>query len=144
MKRLLALSTVLAIAGCATSPVSLQESRGVAPDRMYAYQAVPSGDYGTVVTIRDSGFQARGCGTYIYIDDTPAAMLGTSERAEFKVRSGEHVLGASPSGRGSCGWGDAKNSLRRNISISVKTGINQYFRIAIGPSGEISLNPTSF
>ncbi|HEY0342105.1 MAG TPA: hypothetical protein VGC34_14965, partial [Steroidobacteraceae bacterium] len=94
MKNVVLLLTCL-LSGCATSPVSTDAARTVPDSRVLTPRwrtSAPSS--GTLLVKRDSGFLGGGCAIRLSIDGVPAADLRTSEKIEFDLPPGEHLLAA--------------------------------------------------
>jgi hypothetical protein len=140
MKTTLIALTVLALAGCATTPISQSQARQAPASRLFAYQTPMGKDDGTLIVVRDKGALGSGCRNIVYIDGKESALLSSSEKATFYVAAGRHLLGNAPSGNGLCG---GKTSLNRTIAIDVVAGHTSTFRLAILGDGGGTLMPTS-
>jgi outer membrane lipoprotein-sorting protein len=66
---------VALLAGCATSPTPSNEAKQAPASQLSAYQAKPSGAYGTMQVIRDSGQTGSLCSMAVFIDGKQAAKL---------------------------------------------------------------------
>lgn len=142
MKRILLLAGVLALTGCVTAPVSIDQAKQVPPGRVFAFQQAPGPNDGTLVLIRDSGALGSGCRIVIYIDDVRAASFSTKEKAELTIPAGDHILASGPTGNGICGMGKGRESLKRSVAIHIKPGHTSTYRIAIG-NGGVDVMPTT-
>jgi hypothetical protein len=83
-----------------------------------------------------------GCRTVIYVDHKRAAELSQSEKVELYIPAGEHILASGPTGNGLCGMGDAEESMKRPITISVKPNHTSIYRVAMLSTGA-TLMPTT-
>jgi hypothetical protein len=143
MKKLWMMVACAALAGCATSPIPSEKAVNAPSDRVYEYSKPQSDNDSELVIVRDSGFLGSGCRAAVYVDDKLSAMLSKSEKVSLYVPSGEHLLAVSPSGNGICGVGDAKNSLKRTITITAKPRHRSDFRIAVLGDGGLTLMQTT-
>ena len=136
--KLAIVSTVLlALSGCATSPVPDSETKPVPSDRIIApkyLEAAP--DTGIVTVKRDRGVGGSACSIRFFVDAQPVADLRTSERVVLHLPVGEHVLSAHPNGM--CGGG------LREVRATVASSAALSFRNGYGGSGDLSINPTMF
>ncbi|WP_315136859.1 hypothetical protein [Achromobacter marplatensis] len=85
------------LAGCSTTPVSADKAAPVPPERLYAFQTPPAGDFGTAVVTRDSGFVGSACYVVLKINGTKAAAFGTAETATLYMPAGD-VIAETDSG----------------------------------------------
>lgn len=129
MKYLLLIAALLAIAGCAPTPISADQAEPIPPDRIFANSQKSDAE---LVVTRDSGFAGSGCTIRFYIDGKPAADFHSGEVARFGVSAGQHTLAAEPIRIcGGSGIGEAE--------VTVKAGDTVRRRIA-----GASVTPTSF
>lgn len=135
-------AAVIALAGCATHPVSSSEAVPVPQDRVFAFRT-PASTSGTLVVVRDEGYISSGCPMAFYVDGQLAAYLRTGEIATFHVPAGTRILGAGPAGKGMCTWGN-EDAHRRETTFSVGEGTSTKIRLAITHEGVIQVTPTAF
>lgn len=135
-------AALLALAGCATKPISMAEAVPVPMVRLLAFQSQVPGSQGTIITIRDAGFTGGGCNMAVYIDGTLSARIGAGEMASFNVAAGDHIIGTGPTGRGTCNL--AADRLRRETPVSLAHGQTKRFRISINPNSGPAIEPTAF
>ncbi len=130
---ILALS-VLVLAGCATAPVSMQESRSVDTSHLVAS---PSGrvanaqEGGHLIVVRDRGFSGSAANLRLSIDGVAVADLRPSGRYEVFLKEGEFVLAAIP----------VPNLFSANTAaeaaVTIKRGQTYVFRAGFGYGGVI-------
>lgn len=144
MKLIAAACAAVVLTGCATAPVSPDAAKRVPPERIFAYQRPASPTDGTLLLIRDSGALGSGCRVVIYIDHVQAASFSTSEKALLNIPAGRHVLASGPTGKGLCGVGKGKESMKRSVTIDIKAQHTSVYRIAIGMGGDgVDVMPVS-
>ncbi len=93
MKLFVGLAVVMALAGCSTSPVTVNNADPVPASRLHAFSG--KSDAKLIVT-RDTGLYGSGVNYSIYIDGTLAADFASGEVAAFGIKSGKHILGIQP------------------------------------------------
>ncbi len=122
MKYLIGAMALVLLAGCSTSPISVDKADPVPQSRIYAFSNKTDAQ---IVVTRDSGLYGAGCNYRLYIDGTLSAEFASGEVAKFGVKPGKHILGIKPSA--ACGgWGlverevqvGAGESVRRRITLS--------------------------
>ena len=139
MKMVLLLGIALsALCGCASSPVSIKDAIQVPADRVLAFQEPTQDKSASLSVIRDSAFQGGGCYYALWINQTLAARLDTSEVAKFFVEPGELLLrvGRDPQGNGLCALGQDQWVQRETL---LKPGEQKTFRMTIGVNGELDI-----
>lgn len=139
MKKLVGLFyVVLAISGCATTPMAPSSAVHVANDRLITFQAPITGPSGTLVVTRDKGFLGSGCYYGFFINNVLAARLDSSETATFHVAAGELVLrsGRDPLGRALCATMKQEWTQRETI---LRDGETKYFRLSIDVNGKTDI-----
>lgn len=123
---------VLALAGCATTPIPAEQADPVPASRLFAFQS-PSGGQAMIVVTRDTGFTGGACNTKLSIDGRLAAEIGPGETAKFYVSPGERMLSAS-----SCGSG------LKEREANAQSGGTKQFRISIDSAMSLDLSPTAY
>lgn len=136
MKLLFAFLALVLLVACSTSPVEPESASAVPTERIIAYQDKPTGDYGTIVVTRDTGFMGGGCKAGVWIDGVKAAIFATGETATFYRPAGVITLSVGPGSGGLCASWD-----RRTIETTVKTGQTRRYRIALFANGGLSIEP---
>lgn len=131
------------VSGCATSPVALTDAKPVPADRIYAYRQPVNGASGTLVVVRDEGFQSKGCPVAFYIDGTLAAHVRAGETVTLTVPVGNRILGIGPAGKGLCSLADEATH-RRETSLAVDSGSQTKVRVAVVGEGFYQVTPTAF
>jgi len=129
----------LLLAGCATSPVPVNEAQQAPASRVTGYQAEVSGG-GQIIVTRDSGFPGGGCYATVFINGEPVARLNPKEKAHFNVPAGEWVVGAGLAGTALCGM----NAERLEAEAQIKPGQTKRFRVHTSSDGDVSVRPTTF
>ncbi|SDO77276.1 3-isopropylmalate dehydratase [Pseudomonas jinjuensis] len=124
MRSILAVLSLLALAGCSSVPSD--EVQPVPEKRLLAYQQATA--HSTQLTVeRDTGFLGAGCFVAFSIDRQLVARIGASESASFHVPPGTHVvgIGIDEEGDGLC----SKGYLRRELAVTLAAGETGRFRI---------------
>jgi hypothetical protein len=101
MKYFVLLATAMVfLAGCATSPVKISAALPVPSGRLLpAYTDLASGSTESkapIIVIRDSGFAGSAATVRLYVDGSEIAELLPSEKVEFFLPVGEHIIGTLP------------------------------------------------
>lgn len=138
MRKTLTALALIALTGCATSPVPNAQAISAPADRLLAHQAdLPVA--GKITVIRDSGFLGSGCYATIFINGDRAAKLDPKEKATFILPPGEWVVGAALEGGGLCG----ANEKRTETETVLKQGQEKHFRVFSAPDAGLDVRPTS-
>jgi hypothetical protein len=128
----IALPCILGLAGCATSPVGVNDSKpGVVIQNPWLS---PSPGTGEVFLIRDKGFTGSLCAETIYVDSQEVAELRTGQGISVYLPPGDHIAGVKPDGI--CVGGTAA------LSINVVAGRRQVYRVARQQSGDLKIEPS--
>ena len=115
MRRIIATGALLlALGGCATSPMRVSEARPVPASQMYAIKSQGTQDPGRLTIFRDDGFDGAGCDVVFYIDGQRAAKIGPGQKASFVLPAGKVNLGAGLAESGLCA-GVAIKTVAANI-----------------------------
>ena len=115
MRRIIATGALLlALGGCATSPMRVSEARPVPASEMYAIKSQGTQDPGRLTIFRDDGFDGAGCDVVFYIDGQRAAKIGPGQKASFVLPAGNVNLGAGLAESGLCA-GVAIKTVAANI-----------------------------
>lgn len=139
MRILIAGLALAALAGCATSPVSVNEAVPAPVERVTAYQKPVDGG-GTIIVTRDSGFPGGGCFATVFLNGRPVARLDPKEKASFNVPAGEWMVGAALDGKALC----ALNPERLEAEALIKPGQTKRYRIYTSADGDVGVKPTTF
>lgn len=136
MQRLMCVAVMMALSGCATTPIPAEEADPVPIARLLAYQEALV-DGATLIVTRDRGFTGSTCNTVFFINGKPAAEIGAGERATFQVLPDKrNIIGVS-------GAGVCSTSLKeREVSIGI--GDVARYRISIDATMSMDLSPTAF
>lgn len=125
MRRIIATGALLlALGGCATSPISVSEARPVPADKMYALKDQGTKDPGRLTVLRDDGFDGAGCDVVFYIDGQRAAKIGPGQKASFVLPAGEVNLGTGLAESGLCAGVAIKT-----VAANIKRGKEVIYRI---------------
>lgn len=125
---------VVILAGCATSPVPAEKVKTAPSDRLHGFQEIPSGEFGTMVVTRDSGFTGSACYIVLKLDGEKTASFGTSETATFFLEPGEKLAEMST---GICG------AAERGREVVITAGQARRYRIALDIATGYSLMRTN-
>jgi hypothetical protein len=115
---------LLALGGCATSPLPVSEARPVPADKMYAFKSQGTKAPGRLTIVRDDGFVGAGCDAMFYIDGQRAAKIGPGQKASFVLPAGEVNLGAGLAESGLCSGAAIKT-----VAARIKPGKEVIYRI---------------
>jgi len=138
MKLFLGALALIALAGCATSPVPSDQAISAPSERLLSHQADLPGA-GKITVIRDSGFLGGGCYATIFLNGGRVAKLDPKEKATFILPPGEWVVGAALEGSGLCG----ANEKRTETETILKQGQEKFFRVFSAPEAGLDVRPTS-
>jgi hypothetical protein len=137
LTRLFVIAFALAIAGCATRPVSNAEATAVPSERIIDSKFLePTADAGIVTVKRDRGFGGSACSSRVFVNAKPVADIRTSEKVVIYLPAGEYIFSAWPNGV--CGGGMSE------VRANVKAGVELNFRIGYGSNGSFTINATAF
>lgn len=139
MKLVMSMSMATLLVGCATSPTPSNEAKQAPASQLSAYQAKPSGAYGTLQVIRDSGQTGSLCSMAVFIDGKQAARLDPGQKASFYLPPDSVSIGAAYTGSGICSMGAA----RVEREAIVKDGAIKKYRVFTGGDGQIDILPTT-
>jgi hypothetical protein len=90
---------LLAVSGCASTPIKAADSKPVPDERVYLNEKLPPEGNARVFFIRDAAFAGLfGAGLYhhVYINGVKAVSLNPGEKASFVLAPGEYIFGAIP------------------------------------------------
>lgn len=139
MRILIGALAVALLAGCATSPTPSGEAKPAPASQLSAYQSKPSGSYGTLQVIRDSGHTGSLCSMAVFIDGKQAAKLDPGQKASFYLPLDSVSVGAAYTGSGICSMG----ADRVEREATVKDGVVRKYRVFTGGDGQIDILPTT-
>ncbi|MGH8387243.1 MAG: hypothetical protein ACRESJ_17415 [Pseudomonas sp.] len=139
MRTLIGLMAVAMLAGCGTSPTPSGQARQAPPSQVLAYQSKPSGAYGTLQIIRDSGHTGSMCSMAIFIEGKQVAKLDPGQKASFYLPPDSVSVGAAYTGSGICSMG--ANRIEREAVV--KDGAVKKYRVFTGGDGQIDILPTT-
>jgi hypothetical protein len=135
--RYLAVFSLLSLAACATTPVTISQAPPVPSARILAPQLLAqASNTGSLVVKRDSGFMGSACTIRVFVDAVPVADLAPSEKVEVFVPFGEHSVVVTSNGI--CGGGTSETA------VVIMPERQRILRIASGQSGDIILQPSMF
>jgi hypothetical protein len=137
-RTLVAISILLLLAGCATTPTPIGEAKQAPQGRLLAYQEKNVNTTGTLVITRDAGFVGGGCYYGVSINGIFAARLDVGETSRFFLIPGEILLraGRDPQGIGLCGAGKDEWTQRETILRQHET---KFFRLSIDAFGKTDI-----
>lgn len=129
MKNFVFASVVLiALSGCATSPISNRDAQPVPADRIFHNEKLPIEGNTHVLFVRDVGFMDSGVYQHLFIDGKEAALINPGEKVEFTLAPGEHIFGVIPT--------DPFGSFTLNtIAQDLKPGKRYFYRIQMDGNG---------
>lgn len=107
--------------------------------QLSAYQREPSGVYGTLQVIRDSGHTGSLCSMAVFIDGKQAAKLDPGQKASFYLPPESVLVGAANTGSGVCSMG----ADRVEREAVMKDGVLKKYRVFTGGEGQIDILPTT-
>lgn len=136
--RYLAIFSLVSLAACATSPLTINQASSVPNSRILAPQLLAQrSNTGSLVVKRDSGFMGSACAIRVFVDAVPIADLAPSEKVEVFVAFGEHSVVVTSS-NSICGGGTSETA------VVIMPERQRILRIASGQSGDIILQPSMF
>ena len=134
---LIAFGAAMALAGCATTPVTAENATPVPASKLIAFGTPPAnGDYGTLIVTRDRGIIGSPCDTIIFIDGKEVGRIGAGETARFYIPASEFIIGAKPTA--ACAGG------LKEREVKLVGGTTKHYRISIDTSMSMDLSPTIF
>lgn len=138
MYKLLAMISLLAVTGCATTPVPFAAAKQAPAERLLAFQAKPANPSGTLYVTRDAGFLGGGCYYAVSINGTTAARLDVGEKSAFFVSPGEILIraGRDPQGKALCALGQDDWTQRDTL---IRENETKYFRLSIDANGKTDI-----
>ncbi|WP_460153554.1 hypothetical protein [Pseudomonas sp. S2_B07] len=139
MRILIGAVAIAMLAGCATSPTPSGEAKQARASQLSAYQSKPSGAYGTLQVIRDSGHTGSLCSMAVFIDGKQSAKLDPGQKASFYLPPDSVSVGAAYTGSGICSMG----ADRVEREATVKDGAVKKYRVFTGGDGQIDILPTT-
>jgi hypothetical protein len=135
--RFVAVSVILLLTACATTPLTVNQATTVPDSRILAPQLLgQASNTGSLVVKRDSGFMGSACTIRVFLDAVPVADLKPAEKVELFVALGEHSVVATATGI--CGGGTSE------AAVVIMPERQRILRIASGQSGDIFLQPSAF
>jgi hypothetical protein len=135
--RVFALTASLALFGCHTTPVALQDAASIPPDRLLAFQTQKGPDAAILLVTRDDGLMGSGCFVTLRINGVLSAKFELAEKARFVVPPGETLLRVSLDGRGLCSFNADYWTQRETI---LRPGETKTFRISTDAGGKVDIN----
>ncbi|PYD06805.1 hypothetical protein DND90_21720 [Pseudomonas syringae pv. maculicola] len=132
MRILAMLLTASVMAGCSTSPVSVDKADPIPQSRLHGFSKPAESQ---LVVTRDSGLYGSGVNYSLYIDGKLAADFASGEVAKFGISPGRHVLGIEPS--------TVFGGSQHESEINVKPGEVIRRRISLDGGG-FYLTPTAY
>jgi len=132
MRILTGILTSLLLAGCSTSPVSIDKADPVPQARIHGFSTKTESQ---LVVTRDTGLFGSGVNYSLYIDGALAAEFASGEVARFGISPGRHILGLAPSTM----FGGSQHE----SEINVKPGEVIRRRISLDGGG-FHLTPTAY
>ncbi|QRM19577.1 hypothetical protein GBK02_09260 [Dechloromonas sp. TW-R-39-2] len=135
---LLLASIVVTLFGCASQPMSNDESSHIpAEQRINGRLFISSPGTSEVTIKRDNSFGVP-CSTKVFIDGAPVADIYKTEKAVVWLPPGAYILSAKTNGI--CG---IKTGIVET-GMTIKLGEKRSFRISLSGGGELNLTPTAF
>ena len=139
MKLFVGALAVALLAGCATSPTPSSEAKQASASQLTAYQQKPSGSFGVLQVIRDSGHTGSLCSMAVFIEGRQVARLDAGQKGSFYLPPGAVSVGAAYTGSGICSMG----ADRVEREATVKDGAVKKYRVFTGGDGQIDILPTT-
>lgn len=139
MKLFVGALAVALLAGCATSPTPSSEAQQAPPSQLTGYQKKPSGSFGVLEVIRDSGHTGSLCSMAVFIEGKQVARLDAGQKASFYLPPETVSVGAAYTGSGICSMG----ADRVEREATVKDGTVKKYRVFTGGDGQIDILPTT-
>ncbi len=127
MRSMLAVVSLLALAGCSSWQADPADISPVPEERLRGFQTpVPGG--GELVVTRDFGIRGGGCYVAVLVDRRLAARIHVGEQVKLQVPAGMRILSieSDPEDDTLCG----KGNLLRERAVRVDAGDQLPFRIS--------------
>jgi hypothetical protein len=126
---------IVLFSGCASGPVATSQADNVPSSRILTQRWLsPLPGTGRLIVKRDSGVTGAACNIRVYIDDTPVADLGPSEKVELFLPAGDHVVKGET--KGICRGGESE------ITMAISPKERRVVRIISGKGEGIELRAT--
>ena len=132
--------SLLALAACSATSVTIEEAEFVPPDRLLAYQEQTDETTAKIEVIRDTGLIGSDCYMGVFLNRTLAARLAPGERAVFVVEPGTLTVrgGRDPQRKAMCG-------MEPGMVMTLKTTIGpdetKFFRLTVSELGIMGISP---
>lgn len=137
MKKIIGITLISLIAGCASSIPDNGEIRQVPENRIYNFQTEKAS---IIHVIRDKTYSSAACYYRLYIDGVKAADFDEKEQASFFVDAGSHILSVKPEGnKFSCG-----SDYISEYETTLKGNDTKKIRLTFNPDRTIGIMPTAF
>ena len=130
--RILLAVTILAIAGCATTPTPTERAE---PAVTTLEAGAMRQGRGVIAVTRDTGMMGIACRYYLFVDSVAVGFVTAGQRLEVGADPGERVVTADV--RGICGGGTA------NYAVHVQPDAVHYLRIGATQSGDLRFEPAA-
>lgn len=134
--RFLASALVVALCGCASTVVPLDEAK---PPKAIIDPSVVQQrtGAGAIIVRRDSAFIGSACTHYLHLDGRPVAELDVKQAVTLYVDGGEHIVSVLT--RGICSSGASVEA-----AVNIAPGQRKSLRIGFDAGGSLVLQPTAF
>lgn len=138
-RRWIPVALLLTLSACALPTTQVQPGAATAAPAERVKWRAPGGADSHIKIARDVGMLGGGCYMALFINGQLAARLATGEVADFKVPSGELLLGVGhdPEGRGLCSGVLEKTVI--NTETQLKPGETKGFRLMAFPGGRLDI-----
>jgi hypothetical protein len=94
--RMVFLLMLIALGGCASTQISINDATEAPSERIIFNQRLPLEGNAVAFFVRDSGFIGSAVYLHLYIDGKEAAILNPGEKVDFVLPPGAHIFGVVP------------------------------------------------
>ena len=136
MKKILFVTALFGLFGCATEAVIPSQATQAPPERVLKYQNKTTDTDSTLIVVRDKGYLGSGCYTGVYLNNEKSAILDPGEKANFELKSGEWSVAIK--GEGKLCISDA---IPVGSYVQLKSGETKAVRLFADPSGNGDVKP---
>jgi hypothetical protein len=143
MRKFLFLTLVLMLVGCTTTPLSVNESKPVPPDRVceaYKKYSLPKEGQAHVIIVRDNGILGAAGSAALFLNGEILARIKAGESIKININAGDNILGIGPGTK--MNW-EKDNTELIEQTLNAEAEKTYYFRVTIDRTKGLVLQRTS-
>lgn len=139
MRHSILAAALLALAGCASSPISPDDAAAVPAERIHSHGQQTRERMAAVQITRDSatGLNGSGCTVAVDVDRQHALDIHSGETATIWIAVGQTIVSAESRGL-MCGMGPVETQ------INAEPGDPNRLRVSIGRGSRLNIIPTAY